>query len=209
MQDKVIEKPIKSNKKVYIINDSEKMTTEAQNCLLKTLEEPPEYIVIILITSNENLMLNTIKSRCTKINFKELTQKEIAKILSDKFDIKDASSNIITASEGSVSRALKLYKNKELYEDINNIIENINSMNLSLLVNKAESIYKGKEEIENILNYINILLYAKMKEDLQKSEKYVNSIKIVEETKNKLNANTNYDMCIDYLLFKLWEELNR
>ena len=67
--EKVIEKPIISNKKVYIINDAEKMTKEAQNCLLKTLEEPPEFAVLILITSNENLLLTTVKSRCMKINF--------------------------------------------------------------------------------------------------------------------------------------------
>ena len=47
MQLKVAEKPIISNKKVYIINDAETMTPEAQNCLLKTLEEPPEYVTII------------------------------------------------------------------------------------------------------------------------------------------------------------------
>ena len=49
MQNKVVEKPVNSGKKVYIINDADLMTKEAQNCLLKTLEEPPEYIVIILM----------------------------------------------------------------------------------------------------------------------------------------------------------------
>lgn len=53
------------------------MTKEAQNCLLKTLEEPPEYAVIILILANENNMLNTIKSRCTKIMFNPLPKEEI------------------------------------------------------------------------------------------------------------------------------------
>ena len=64
MQENVYTKPIVSRKKVFIINDSDKMTEEAQNSLLKTLEEPPEYIMIILITANENKLLNTIKSRC-------------------------------------------------------------------------------------------------------------------------------------------------
>ena len=69
MQENVYTKPIVSRKKVFIINDSDKMTEEAQNSLLKTLEEPPEYIIIILITANENKLLNTIKSRCLKISF--------------------------------------------------------------------------------------------------------------------------------------------
>lgn len=77
MQEKIAEKPITANKKVYIINNSDTMTKEAQNCLLKTLEEPPEYAVIILILANENNMLNTIKSRCTKIMFNPLSKEEI------------------------------------------------------------------------------------------------------------------------------------
>ena len=61
INSKIIEKPITSSRKVYIINDSQKMTVDAQNCLLKTLEEPPEYATLILICDNEEQMLNTIK----------------------------------------------------------------------------------------------------------------------------------------------------
>ena len=57
MQSKILEKPIISQRKVYIIRNAENMTKEAQNCLLKTLEEPPEYAVIILTTSNESRIL--------------------------------------------------------------------------------------------------------------------------------------------------------
>ena len=53
--EKIIEKPIVSDRKVYIINDCEKMTKEAQNCLLKTLEEPPQFVTIILVSSNETI----------------------------------------------------------------------------------------------------------------------------------------------------------
>ena len=73
----VLEKPILGNKKIYIVNNAENMTKEAQNSFLKTLEEPPEYVIIILITSNENLLLNTIKSRCIRIQFNKLSDNEI------------------------------------------------------------------------------------------------------------------------------------
>lgn len=76
----VYQKPILSSKKIYIINDCDKMTKEAQNSLLKTLEEPPEYIIMILIASNSDMILNTIKSRCTKIVFNKLNNKEIQEI---------------------------------------------------------------------------------------------------------------------------------
>ncbi|MCL2860353.1 MAG: hypothetical protein FWF46_07385 [Oscillospiraceae bacterium] len=65
--DKMLEKPIESEKKIFIINEADKMTPQAQNCLLKVLEEPPEYGIIILVSSNEHVFLNTIKSRCIRM----------------------------------------------------------------------------------------------------------------------------------------------
>ena len=69
MQRRVQEKPIISSKKVYIIDNADQMTKEAQNALLKTLEEPPEFVTIILIGENENEFLATIKSRCMILHF--------------------------------------------------------------------------------------------------------------------------------------------
>lgn len=77
MNEKIFEKPISSKRKVYVINNSEKMTIAAQNSLLKTLEEPPEYATVILICNQENLLLPTVKSRCTRIDFHNLTNEEI------------------------------------------------------------------------------------------------------------------------------------
>lgn len=208
IQNKIIEKPIISDKKVYIIDDSDKMTKEAQNCLLKTLEEPPEFIVIILITSNENLMLNTIKSRCTKINFNKLSDNDIINVLKT-FDINDVNKNVLNASEGSIGKALQFEEKKEIYETVDNILNNISNMDIIELVNKSEIIYESKNDIMEILNYINVALYQRMREDCLNNKKYINSMEIVEKTKNKINSNSNYDMSIDFLLFKLWEELNK
>ncbi len=77
LQEKIYEKPITSAKKVYVINNAENMTKEAQNCLLKTLEEPPQFACIILVTNNENSLLTTIKSRCAKVLFTEETKEEL------------------------------------------------------------------------------------------------------------------------------------
>ena len=81
MQRKIVEQPIISTKKVYIIDDADTMTTEAQNCLLKTLEEPPEYMTIILICTNEGNLLSTIKSRCTRMKFDPIRNEELKKYL--------------------------------------------------------------------------------------------------------------------------------
>ncbi len=86
MQEKILEKPIVSDKKVYIIDDADLMTKEAQNCLLKTLEEPPKFAVIILVLSNESKILNTIKSRCMRIFFEKLKNEELNKYAVENFD---------------------------------------------------------------------------------------------------------------------------
>ena len=200
----VYEKPLKGYKKIYIINNSEKMTKEAQNSLLKTLEEPPVYVVMILITENENLLLNTIKSRCTKINFKSLTINELRNILEEKYNFQNISENILKIAEGSVRRAISALDNQNTINLITDIFSKIEKINVIDMLNAKEEIFKDKENTEEILNYINIILHSKIKENI----KYINSIKIVEETKERLKKNSNFDMTIDNLLLRVWEEVN-
>ena len=158
-QNKVSEKPIISNRKVYIINDSDKMTTEAQNCLLKTLEEPPEFVT---------------------------------------------SQIMLEAFQGSIGKAIQLQDKQEEYEQIENVIVNLEKRDKIDTLNGAEIIYKAKDEKFEILDYINIILL----DMARKSGKYANCINIVEDTKKRLQSNANYDMCIDNMLLKLWEQIN-
>lgn len=196
----VYEKPIKSSKKVYIINDSQKMTKEAQNSLLKTLEEPPEYVVIILITENENLLLNTIKSRCTKIKFNSLSNNQIRQILNES----NLSETVLELAEGSASKALTAQGKEEIFNSVKDTFSDLEKISIIDLLNKKDVIFKDKESIEEILNYLNIILFNKTKENT----KYINCISIVEETKDRLKKNSNYDMSIDNLLLKIWEAIN-
>ncbi len=207
MQSKVIEKPINSSKKIYIINDADTMTKEAQNCLLKTLEEPPEYVVIVLVVSNENKLLTTIKSRCMKIHFEKISDSEIEKFLTENCNISDINDNILKMCDGSIGKCLSIKDKIYDYNEIENVFSSINKSIISFL-NSAEILYKNKENINDYLDYINVILYKKSKENLNNNFEYINSIKIVEETKQRLLSNSNYDMCIDYLLFNIWEEIN-
>lgn len=201
MQQKVQELPIVSNKKVYIIDDSEYMTKEAQNCLLKTLEEPPEFVIIILITSNENLILNTVKSRCTKIYFKNIPDELIKKYLSENYNI-IIDENLIKSSNGSIQKAIKINDTKDLYIKLREVFSNIESYNVLEAINNLEILYKSKDYIFELLDYANVLFFEKAKED----RKYINYIECVEQTKKKIRQNCNYDMTIDNLIFKIWEE---
>lgn len=208
MLEKVYEKPIISDKKVYIIDDAETMTVEAQNCLLKTLEEPPEYIVIILITSNESNLINTIKSRCLKLTFNPLENSEIKQYLEKYLDFQNVSETMLEIFEGSIGKALKVKEKQELYNNIETTLSNFSCESVIDLINNATEIYKGKENINEILEYFNIYFLKKAKEEYNNASKYVKAIEIVEDTKKRLVYNSNYDMTIDNLLINIWEELN-
>lgn len=203
LNSKIMEKPIISERKVYIINDSQKMTIEAQNCLLKTLEEPPNYATIILICNNEAQLLTTIKSRCTKISFSGLSYNEIEKYIKSKTN-ESVNDSVLKLADGSIGRALILKDKEDLYSKVKSIIDNIEDMKKVYLWKNAELIYKSADDIQEILDYMNILLFEKAKENVN----YLNCIEIVEETKRKLKVNSNYNMTIDKLLIQIWEEIN-
>lgn len=204
LQEKIAEKPIISDHKIYIINNSDLMTVEAQNCLLKTLEEPPEYATIILVLSNENKMLNTIKSRCTKIVFQKLTNenlKEYANLHSIALN-----TNLLSACNGSIANLINLKDNIEIYEALDVILENFSNKDIVDIWNESEVLYKSKENIFNLLDYFTINFSNKLR--ASNENKYINIIKYVETAKKRLSSNANYDMCIDNLLLKIWEEFN-
>ena len=203
LTEKVIEKPIISNKKVYIINDCEKMTKEAQNCLLKTLEEPPEFVVIILISSNENLILNTIKSRCMSIKFHNIEDRDLMLYAKNKLGYTNISNNFLKSFDGSIGKMIKLKDFKEKYDKIDLLISDILKKDLIEIMLDGKILY-DKENIYDILDYIIVCLYSKKEEN----EKYLNCIRYVNECELRLKSNSNFDMSIDNLLFKMWEELN-
>ena len=204
MQKKVVEQPIISKNKVYIIDNADLMTREAQNCLLKTLEEPPEFVTIILIGSNESNFLSTIKSRCTILRFENIEPSKIEKYLKEKFSIQEVPKSIIEAANGSIGKEELLKDKKELYIAIDTVLENIEKMDLIDTLKNADIIYKSQDEKNEILEYINIKFLKKAKENL----KYLKCIDIVEETKKRIKANSNYNMCIDNMLISIWEVIN-
>lgn len=176
------------------------MTKEAQNCLLKTLEEPPEYATIILIASNENKLLNTIRSRCIKIKFDKIDDEVLLKYVKEKVT-EGITPNMLAFCDGSIGKALKIKENRENYLKIEELINVLSTKDLVYVLNNAEILYKSKDIIYDLLEYINILLLQS-----RQIEK-INCVKYVEEAKRRIAANSNYDMTIDNFLMKIWEEV--
>lgn len=204
LQKRIQEKPIISNKKVYIIDDAELMTKEAQNCLLKTLEEPPEFATIILIGANENAFLATIKSRCMILHFNPIDDLEMKQYLEKNYQMNNITQNMLDVFQGSIGKAITLKDKQEQYSNLEDMVKNLSRKDLIEISKLAEIIYQSKEEVLEILDYINIILLKMAKMDYR----YTNCIQIVENTKNRLKQNANYDMCIDNMLFNMWEEVN-
>ena len=193
LQARIVEKPITSRRKVYVIDDADLMSEESQNCLLKTLEEPPEYAVIILIVSNESKILPTIKSRCVIIKFQLLTSKEIKQVKPELSD------DLIQLLEGSLLNAENIEQKKEQYAQLSNLVNVLENKQLVEVFNSADLLYKGKDDIITLLEYLNLIFFSRNE---------INAIPIIEKTKKKILANNNYDMTIDYCLMNIWDELH-
>ena len=107
-------KPYSSRYKVYIINEAEKMTPQAQNAILKTLEEPPEYAVILLLVSNVNTLLPTILSRCVLLNMKPVRDALVKKYLMEEMQVPDYKADVCVAfARGNVGKAKALASSEE------------------------------------------------------------------------------------------------
>ena len=200
--EKVIEKPIISKRKVYIINDFENMTKEAQNCLLKTLEEPPEYATIILVTSDENKILTTIKSRCTIVKFVQLSNEEI-KTYASKYLNENINEEMIEYCGGSIGKTIEVLEHNDIYQNISKAFENIQNKSIKSFWDDCKSMY-DKENIYNLLDFLIVLFYSKSKDEI----KYLYCVDFINEAIKRLRVNTNFEMSIDNMLLKIWEAFN-
>ena len=111
-------KPYNNRRKVYIIPDAQLMNTYAQNALLKTLEEPPEYAVILLLTTNAGVFLDTIRSRCIVLDLKPVRDDQVMHYLMEHVQIPDYQAKLCAAfAQGSIGRAMAL-ANSEDFQDL-------------------------------------------------------------------------------------------
>ncbi len=125
LQKQIIYEPLEASRKVYILTDVERMNAEAENCLLKTLEEPPASSVLILLTSNIRALLPTTRSRCQILQFHPMPTQELAEILVERFSVapEQATTLAITA-DGAIGKALtQLEKGDVFTEEVPEILK--------------------------------------------------------------------------------------
>lgn len=229
LQTDIIIKPHKDYK-IYVINNCDKMTIEAQNALLKTLEEPPEYAIIILVTSNKEALLDTIKSRCEIIKFLPISTNELKSFLIKNGIEENRAKFLATFSRGSIKEALELSYSSEfitMREDIQYYIETIISKDLVEILDIPSNMERYRSNIINILdlmvNYFRDAMLLKEKVDtnmiinadklvfVQNISKRINYsqvskiIDIIEETKKKIKSNCNFNISMQVMALNIYE----
>ena len=147
-------KPIKAQLKAAIIDESHSMTREAQNCFLKTLEEPKGNTILILITEKPNFLLPTIVSRCQIIKFYPVKKDEIERYLKNQEGLsKEEIEEILEIAQGRPGRAVELAFAKEkfeFYKKRTKELAKIFNSNLSSRFQYAKEI-STKENLQEIL----------------------------------------------------------
>lgn len=196
LNDDILLKPIVSDKKIYIIDDAELMNEQAQNKLLKTLEEPPQYAIIILIVSNKDKVIKTIKSRCTMLHFSPLDEDMITSYFKDKVIDKE----IISYARGSIGKVYSLLKNNYIGK-VSRIIELLKNKDL-LNLNEGLEIFKNNiEDINDMLEYLSFYYFKNMKDNYKINLKRID---IIEECKNNIRRNANVDLALDNMMIRLY-----
>ncbi len=184
--------PAIGDRKVYIINNAESLNVASQNTLLKTLEEPPRYITIILIASNISSFLTTILSRVNQIPFEGISSDELKQYVYEKYSI-IFNENMLEYINGSIGMAEDIIENnlQSKFEMVDELYDVLNSLNIIKAMKLSQSIEFGNN---NLLDYFEYILY--------KNNRF-NCIKIVENAKKRLKFNGNYDIIIDSMLLKI------
>lgn len=224
-------KPYSSPYKIYLINEGEKMTVQAQNALLKTLEEPPEYGIILILTTNINSLLPTILSRCVVLNMKPVQDELVKKFLMEEMQIPDYKADICVAfARGNVGKARLLAGSEEfenIREDAVTLMKYIGEMEMHEIIAAIKKINEYKLEIGDYLDiiaiwYRDVLLFKAtndvnhliFKEEIQYIKKVAGKsdyegiekiLDALEKAKSRLNANVNFDLTMELLLLTIQE----
>ena len=224
-------KPYQGPYKVYIIPQADMMTPQAQNAILKTIEEPPSYAVFLLLTENAETLLPTINSRCVMLKLRNIKDTLIKKYLMENLEIPDYKADMCTAfAQGNMGRAIMLANSdhfNEIREEAVQLLKHINEMELNEIVAAVKNISVYKLEITDYLDiimiwYRDVLLYKATKEiDKVVFKDQLQSIKeqarkssyegielileSLEKAKARLKANVNFDLVMELLFLTIKE----
>lgn len=227
----VLIKPYNGKYKVYIIDEAEKMTVQAQNAILKTIEEPPAYSVIIFLTNNVEIFLPTIVSRCIIFNLRPLRESTIMEYLISEFKVPEYEAKICASySQGKLGKAIRLATSEEfgdIKEEALKLVKNVYSYDIADLIEAVKKITEYKISVTEYIDllemwYRDVLLFKVTKDpnnlifsdeinairkQASKSsyEGLENIQRGLEVAKARLKANVNFELAIELMLLNIKE----
>lgn len=222
-------KPYSSEYKVYIVSDANKMTEQAQNALLKTVEEPPSYAVILLLTDNVHALLPTIQSRCVILNTKPLNREDIAAYLMKHLSMEREQAQIAAGfCQGNMGKAIRFANSEDfqgMKEDVLKLLKNIDVLELPEIVETIRLFAQQKGMINDYLDLMllwyrdvlmfkvtkdaNLLLYQNEYSDISKQastrtyEDIENILQAIDKAKIRLDANVNFEIAIELMVLAI------
>ncbi|WP_051623610.1 DNA polymerase III subunit delta' [Clostridium hydrogeniformans] len=231
--EEINKKPYEGDKKVIIIYEGDKITTQGQNAFLKTIEEPPSGVHIIILCENLQSILETIRSRCQVHKLNRLNRNELLEYIElNHKNITNDEKDVLLAFSNGIPGRIDRFLNDNIFNDIRNFVvklfNDITSKDINIVVNYVKYItssYKDyyDEVLDNILFFSrDILIYKDMeseefilnKDKLQdikllsnklSFKKLNNIIKNINDTRNTLKKNVNAVTTFDVLLLNLLE----
>lgn len=233
INDDIDIKPYSSKYKIYIVPDSEKMTVQAQNALLKTIEEPPEYAIIILLTTNADIFLQTILSRCVMLNVRPVREDTIKNQLMAEYGVSDFEAKIAaTFSGGNPGKAVKLATSEEFKELKQQVVGTLIALEKGGMDVVSQNVKAASEFKKNINEYFSLmriwfrdlLMYKATKDDQnlifqddymiikemsQKCSFYNidNILKAIEQAEDRIKYNVNFEATMEVLLLAIKERI--
>lgn len=231
INDTVMVRPYSSPYKVYIVDEAEKMTTQAQNALLKTIEEPPSYAVILLLTSSVEAFLPTILSRCVQLKLKPLRDSVVRDYLMDHQGVSETDADIYAAfARGNLGKAVRIASSedfREMYQEVLHLLKHIKDMDISELLDYIRKLKEDSVDIQECLDFmmmwyrdvllykvtkdINLLIfkdeYGKFREisDRSSYDGLKKILEAIDKAKVRLDANVNMELAMELMLLTMKE----
>lgn len=227
-------KPYSSKYKIYIVPDAQMMNQQAQNALLKTLEEPPSYAVIMLLTNNMDSFLPTVLSRCVVMNLKPVQPLDMMEYLTGQLGLDNAKARFCTDfAQGNLGKAVRLAISpdyNEIREDSVRLLRRIHTMEIEDIVEAVKNIGKYKLDISDYIDIMamwfrDILMvkisnspnkiifkdeFSVLKRQGSKTsyEGIENILQSMDKLKVRLEANVNFDIAMELMLLTLKENMS-
>ena len=231
INDTIMIKPYSSYYKIYMVDEAEKMTVQAQNALLKTIEEPPSYAVIILMTTNPDAFLPTILSRCIQLKLKPLRDYVVKGYLVEKLGVPVEKAEVYAAfARGNLGKAIHIASSEEfgeLYRAVLTLLKNIKNMDLPALLEFIKKLQEDHLDINECLDFMqlwyrDILMYKVTKDmnllifkDEYKTVSEICShssyegleavLEAIDKAKQRLDANVNTELALELMLLTMKE----